>query len=116
MSAPLEKSTSHKGGHNRSYTNAFKIQVVTYADAHSLRAAADHFKIDRNSVRDWKRNIAKYQAAPLKGKRLAGAGRKLTSEALDEKTLDWVLSQRARKLHVAVSESCSRQNISTMKV
>ena len=47
-------TTSHKGEKVRSYTISFKLQVIEYAENHSIAAAAQKYKVDRHSIRDWK--------------------------------------------------------------
>ena len=47
-------TTSHRGENIRSYTISFKLEVVEYAEEHSMNDAALKLKVDRHSVRDWK--------------------------------------------------------------
>ena len=47
-------TTSHRGEKICSHTIFFKLEVVEYAEEHSMNAAALKLKVDRHSVRDWK--------------------------------------------------------------
>ena len=39
-----------------SYTTAFKLQAVDYAENSGYRSAARHFDIDKNKVRLWEKS------------------------------------------------------------
>ena len=47
--------TSHKGEKVRSYTISFKFEVVDFAEKKSISAAALKYKLDRHSIRYWKK-------------------------------------------------------------
>lgn len=40
----------------KSYSLTFKLEVIRYADAHSLSSAARKYKIDRKMIREWNKN------------------------------------------------------------
>ena len=45
-------TTSHKGEKIGSYTISFKLQVIEYAENHSIATAAQKYKVDHHSIRD----------------------------------------------------------------
>ena len=47
--------TSHKGEKIRSYTISFKLEVVEFAENHSITAAAQKYNVHRHSARDRKK-------------------------------------------------------------
>ena len=53
---------SRKGEKVRSYTISFKRSVVNFAETKSILAAALKHKLDRNSVRDWKKKRSSYKS------------------------------------------------------
>ena len=93
-------STSHKGQKNRSYTMEFKSNAVDHAKTHSIRETAIKFNVDRQSVREWKRQQESIRSSISKKTRLSG-GRKVTSEYLEETLLIWIHERRSRMLHVS---------------
>ena len=94
-------STSHKEQKNRSYTMEFKSNFVDHAKTHSIRETAIKFNVDRQSVREWKRQQGSIRSSNSKKKRLSGGGRKVTSEYLEETLLIWIHERRSRMLHVS---------------
>jgi hypothetical protein len=46
----------------RNFTLAFKVHVATYAETHSIRATAQHFGLDRRTVRTWLNNRSSHNA------------------------------------------------------
>ena len=101
-----EKSTSHKGEKNKSYTLEFKLEVIKFAELNSNRAVSKKFHVDEKRVGEWKKKQTKIShARALKGgavkKRLEGAGRKVTDVDVEEKLLDWIHERRENKLRVS---------------
>ena len=47
--------TSHKGEKLRSYRISFKFEVAEFAEKKSISAAALKYKLDRHSIRYWKK-------------------------------------------------------------
>ena len=56
-------TTSHKRGKIRSYTISFKPQVIEYAGNHSIVALK--YKVDSQSIRDWKKKRTCYNKFQL---------------------------------------------------
>ena len=54
-------TTSHKGEKISSYTIKFKLEVVEFAENKSIGTAAVKYKIDRHSIRDWKKKRMTYR-------------------------------------------------------
>ena len=72
MEESLLKPTSHKGDKVRSYSIDLKLEILRYAEANSIHAASKKYKVDRNSIRDWKwkkSNLEQLKKVPVgKGK------------------------------------------------
>ena len=100
------KSTSHKGERRNVYNITFKIKVVNFAEANSIRSAAEMFKVDRKRVREWKQIKIQLtdRAASTKiskWKRLEGGGRKAFNIVLEENLLKWIYDRRFKGLRVS---------------
>lgn len=86
------KSSSHKCEKVRSNIG-FKLEVICYAETNSNHAAAKKYKIDRNSIRDWRKKRDKIEELKVersggaKQQRLDGGGRHLTSEEIEQNLL-----------------------------
>ena len=79
------KSSSHKGEKARSYSIDFKLEVIHYAETNSNHAAGKIYKIDQNSICDWKKKQDKIKELKVERsgairQHLDGGGRHLTSE------------------------------------
>ena len=79
-------TTSHKGEKVRSYTISFKLQVTEYAENHSIAAAAQKYKVDRHSIRDWKKKRTCYNKFQLQRKNI-----KTSVLQLRRQTVGWIL-------------------------
>ena len=64
-------------------------------------------KIDRNSIRDWRKKRDKIEELKVersggaKRQRLDGGGRHLTSEEKEENLLEWIFDRRSKGLRVS---------------
>lgn len=100
-------SSSHKGEKVRSYSIDFKLEVIRYAEMNSNHAASKKYKIDRNSIRDWRKKRDKIEELKVersggaKRQRLDGGGRHLTSEEIEENLLEWIFDRHSKGLRVS---------------
>ena len=97
---------SHKGRKVRSFSMAFKLEAIQYAERVSNRAASTKYKVDVKRIREWRKDkdaMVELKAKP-KGKqreRLDGGGRKGFVEQLDDFLLEWIYGRRANGLRVS---------------
>ena len=100
QNGPTSKSETRK-----CYDVSFKLQAVEYAKAVSKEGAARKFKVDAKRIREWCKQESHLQVLKeqngIKRKRLEGAGRKLTSENLEQILLEWIENQRGNKIRVS---------------
>ena len=99
------KATSHKGEKVRSYSICYKLEAADYAKELSNHAAANTYKVDPHSIRDWRKSKTKLRelwttVGSTNRKRLLGAGRKPFNEEMEESLLEWILQRRSKKLQV----------------
>ena len=98
-------TTSHKGEKVRSYTISFQLQVIEYAEDLSIAAAAQKYKVDHHSFRDWKekKNMLQEISTSKNKKRirLEGGGRKPLSNEMEETLLEWIMERRLKMLRVS---------------
>ena len=84
---------------NRSYTIAFKLEVIKYAEDTSNRRAAIFYNIDRKRVQEWRKQKEKLE--PIKNKdqvrALKGRGRKAKYPVLEVELLDYIKKRREKK-------------------
>ena len=106
MESQLE-SKSHKGEKVCSYSVDFKLEVIRYAASHSIHAAAKKYRVDRNSIRQWRKKEEKMaelkDVTPggSKQQRLDGAGRHITNENIEENLLAWIFERRNNGIRVS---------------
>ena len=84
----------------RSYLPEFQIRVIEHARVQGIHDAARVFNVDRKRVREWTKDEEKLRGQERGRKRDAGAGRKLTSEDVENGTLDFIWEQRSKKVRV----------------
>ena len=100
-------SVSHKGEKVRSYSAELKLEVIQYTEVNSNHAASQRYRIDRNSIRDWRRKRKKIEkllkdtSSGAKRKRLDGGGRCVTDEEIEENLLEWIFDRRHKGLRVS---------------
>ena len=99
-------TTPHKGEKVRSYKISFKLQVIEYAENHSIPAAAQKYKADHHSIRDWKKkkNMLQESSTSKNSKKripLEGGGRKPLSNEMEETLLEWIMERRLKMLRVS---------------
>ena len=98
-------SVSHKGEKVRSFSAALKLEVIRYAEVNSNHAASRKYKIDRNSIPDWRRKREKIEkrdtSSGAKRKQLNGGGRRVTDEEIEENLLEWIFDRRDKGLRVS---------------
>ncbi|KAI1696978.1 tc5 transposase DNA-binding domain-containing protein [Ditylenchus destructor] len=88
----------------KSYPIAFKLEVIDYAiKKNSDHAASKFYKVDRKTVREWRKNEARYRResmANVRGgqkKNLPGQGRPLDEPEYDRQLAQWFRQERALK-------------------
>ena len=86
----ITELTSHKGKKVRSYRMEFKREAVKYTQDHSNCATAEKYKIDRQTIREWKTKIDAINSSKGSKKRLPGGGRRLTSGDVEERLIVWI--------------------------
>ena len=69
-------------------------------------AAALKYKVDRHSIRDWKKKKNESQelsksVSNKKTKRLQGGGTKTMSEEMEERVLEWIVERRSKMLRLS---------------
>ncbi|KAL3106777.1 hypothetical protein niasHT_014297 [Heterodera trifolii] len=86
----------------RAYSIQEKVEILDFAKKSSIHAASRHFGIDRNTVRDWKKQEAnlRKEAESSKRKRLEGGGRKVPNRNFEEAVFQWVSELRLKKVRV----------------
>ena len=97
---------SHKGLKIKSFTMAIKLEAIKKAEESSNFHAAKFFKVDRKSIREWRRKKEQILEVSLqiKGKErkeLDGTGRKPLCEEMDERALEWISERRSKNLRVS---------------
>ena len=77
----------------RSYTAAFKLKVVEFAEKNSSRSAEREFDVNEKQIRDWKKKKAELQSlsASCRSQR---TGVKPYWPELEDKLHQWVLEKR----------------------
>ncbi|CAG8465715.1 24355_t:CDS:1, partial [Gigaspora rosea] len=70
---------------NRSYTIAFKLETIKYAEDTSNRAAAKFYNVDRKRVQEWRKKKEKFENTKNKEqvRALKGRGRKAKYPVLE---------------------------------
>lgn len=106
---------SHKGVTVRSYTVAFKLEVIKYARAHNVSKASRTYKIDRKRVREWTKQEADLKKCEKKAqrKRKEGGGKKISYPAIEIALTAWINRRReagARVTGKALKQECLRQH------
>ncbi|KAI1691505.1 putative tigger transposable element-derived protein 1-like [Ditylenchus destructor] len=88
----------------KSYPIAFKLEVIDFAiKKNSDHAASKFYKVDRKTVREWRKNEARYRResmANVRGgqkKNLPGQGRPLDEPEYDRQLAQWIRQERALK-------------------
>ncbi|KAL3095159.1 hypothetical protein niasHT_025452 [Heterodera trifolii] len=86
----------------RAYSIQEKVEILDFAKKSSIHAASRHFGIDRNTVRDWKKQEAnlRKEAESSKRKRLEGGGRKVPNRNFEEAVFQWVSELRLKKVYL----------------
>lgn len=88
----------------RSFTVAFKLEVISYAEGTSNRKASLYYNIHRRRVQEWRKqkkelkNIRDNRDLNIEKVRvLAGRGRKVTHPILEKELLEYVKKRREEK-------------------
>ena len=95
------------GGKRKSYCLKRNLEVLEYANEHSVSAAAKKFSVDRCQVQLWRKNkaaiesVAGESASSQKRQHLPGAGRKEVSEQLNTQVYDWIVQSREKQQPVS---------------
>ncbi|KAL3070781.1 hypothetical protein niasHS_016647 [Heterodera schachtii] len=86
----------------RAYSIQEKVEIIDFTKKSSIHAASRHFGVDRNTVRDWKKQEAnlRKEAESSKRKRLEGGGRKVPNMNFEEAMFQWVSELRQKKVRV----------------
>ncbi|XP_070545816.1 uncharacterized protein [Ptychodera flava] len=83
--------------HRWSYDTAFKLEVVSKAlEWKSNRKTAKHFGINEKQVRQWIKAKDQLYTSSREAKRLPGAGRKVSNQALDNSLVQWLDDHRKK--------------------
>lgn len=85
-----------------SYTAAFKLKVLEYAEQHGKRAAGRHFGVDESNVRLWEKKKHIYQAIPESKKAIRGKA--AFYPELEEELKGWIYQQSANGIAVSLKQ------------
>ena len=77
-----------------SYTTAFKLQVVDFAETNGNRITARHFGVDESNARLWKKSKLQLDKMP-KSKR-ANRGRIAFYPNLEKQIIEWITDCRSQ--------------------
>lgn len=113
MSDSSSAGSSHKGKKIMSYTFAFKLKVVAFAESHNNSEAAKTFSVHRKRVIEWRgqKELLQSKDGLLSRKRLAGSGRKVHYPDIEEELLQWLKRRReagARVTGTGLKKECLR--------
>nr|CAD2196552.1 unnamed protein product [Meloidogyne enterolobii] len=91
-----------KKAKKRAYTITEKIDILDFARNTSIHEASRHFKIDRVTIRNWKKQESSLKSMknPSTRKRSIGGGRKLADSDFDNALKSWINELRSKKLRV----------------
>ncbi|KAF7635997.1 HTH CENPB-type domain-containing protein [Meloidogyne graminicola] len=94
-----------KSRKRRSFTIKEKIDILEFARNTSIHKASSHFKIDRSTIQNWKKQEKSLENTKERTtrKRTIGGGRKLTDEDFDNELKKWIDDLRGKKLRVTRS-------------
>ena len=88
--------SSHKGMKLKSYSIEFKLKAIAYAEEKGNHAAGREYKVDRKSIRTWRKSkdkLLELSAGSTGGatrKRLKGGGRKVHDAKFEKILIEWV--------------------------
>lgn len=83
-----------------SYTAAFKLKVVKFAEDTSKIQASKHFHVDRRRVQEWCKQKEQLQKSHKEDRCLPGRGRKVRYQDIEEKLLSWIKERREAGVRV----------------
>lgn len=108
----VQRSLSHKGEKVCSYTVAFKLEVVRYAELSSNHAAGRRYNVSRSSVRDWRKKKTKLEEMMMQTsicgahrRRLSGGGRKIVDSRTEKNLVDWIVERKQQGNFRFISDS-----------
>ena len=84
-----------------SYTTAFKLQVVDFAETNGNRITARHFGVDESNVRLWKKS--KLQPDKMPKSKRANRGRIAFYPNLEKQIIEWITDCRSQGIAVNTS-------------
>lgn len=82
----------NRGKNNNSYTAAFKLQVISYAQENGKRAAARKFEVHEKCVRNWCKQREELSAT--NASRRAFRGKKSQYPSIEAKIIDYIRDMR----------------------
>ena len=85
---------------HKSYSFAFKLKVIDFAEKHGKHKASKLFYIDRKRVREWCQNKEKLQEGLKCRRRLAGGGRSVRFLDIDEELEMWIKERRSKGVRI----------------
>ena len=99
----------------KAYSFKYKLDVIAYAKAHNVSAAAEKFGVARKCVRRWKSHEGKIRSVPeaavTKKMRLPGGGRKIALPELEEDLYKWILEELLELLLLLEAPLDMKENI-----
>ena len=85
-------------GKRRNYSFEYKLAAFNYLKFASVEKTAKEFKVDTKRIREWREAKNKLESLNATGdgkrKRLEGGGRKVHSEELERRLVQWIVSKR----------------------
>ena len=99
----------------KSYTAGFKLKVVAFADAHSKKAAAKEFRVDRRRVQEWSSKREELKKLVKSAKKSQGGGRKVAYQDIEVKLLRWMSERREEGVRVT-SKALKREALRLHKI
>ena len=110
----IEQSDTPSSSRKKSYSVDFKLKLVDEANKTSIAAISKKYSVDRKCIRRWihseeaLKKLLEDQPKGAKRSNLAGQGRKVANEEMEEALYEWIAAKRSKAMHVSRTEICRK--------
>ena len=92
-------------GKRRNFSVTYKLAALDFLKTNSVEKTAREFSVDPRRIREWRKSQSDLEELNNSGKgnvkRKEGGGRKVHSEDLEKKLLNWIVEKREQRLRVS---------------
>ena len=107
---PPQGTPQRRPGPKRTYSPAFKLQIIEKAEQNSNRSVARQHDIDEKMIREWRKQKEALKALPPQKQKMGNSGLRPLLPELEKTLVEWIKQQPVRPTNVQIQAKALELN------